>query len=122
MNNVLHNEVIKIVEIALGEEEKSPLNNAVLADNVLLKFIHGEAEEDKKIKAGDSVYKFRKGYIAHIINLCIKLKDLSQKNENVKKLTESNSLLIQLQNFQTPIKHLLKKNFLIRRNLWQVFP
>ena len=32
MNNVLHNEVIKIIDIALAEEAGSPLNEAVLSN------------------------------------------------------------------------------------------
>jgi len=53
------------------------LNNSILANNTLVNFITHEAEEDKKIKAGDSLYRFRKGYIAHVINLGMKLKELS---------------------------------------------
>ena len=74
MNNVLHNEIIKILEIALSEPEGSNLNNSVLSENVLLNFIHAETEEDKKIRAKDSIYKSRKGYIAHIINLAVRLR------------------------------------------------
>jgi len=40
----------------------------------LLNFIVREASDDVKIRSGDSVYKTRKGYIAHLINLCIKLR------------------------------------------------
>ena len=43
---------------------------------MLLDFISAEWDEDKKIKAGESVYKYRKGYIAHVINLCIRLREL----------------------------------------------
>lgn len=39
MNNVLHNEVIKILEIALTELEGTPLNDSVLRDDLLLKFV-----------------------------------------------------------------------------------
>lgn len=83
MNNVLHNEVIKIIDIALTEPEGSALNNSVLADDVLLDFISAEWEEDKKIKAGDSIYKSRKGYIAHVINLSVRLRQLAEKNKNI---------------------------------------
>jgi hypothetical protein len=61
---------------------------------VLLGFISEESADDKKIKAGDSVYKFRKGYIAHVINLCIRLKELSEKNKQIKQLTNSNFIII----------------------------
>ena len=40
MNNMLHNEVIKILETSLTEKEDSPLNKAVLRDNVLLNFLN----------------------------------------------------------------------------------
>lgn len=88
MNNMLHNEVIKILETSLTEKEDSPLNKAVLRDNILLNFLNEEWQEDGKIKAGDSVYKYRKGYIAHVINLCVRLRELSESNENIKKLIE----------------------------------
>lgn len=39
MNNVLHNEVMKIVDIALTEPQASPLNEAILRDDILLTFI-----------------------------------------------------------------------------------
>ena len=42
MNNMLHNEVIRIIEVALTEEEESPLKKAVLKDDVLLNFISEE--------------------------------------------------------------------------------
>lgn len=95
MNNVLHNQIIRILETALTEPEESALNKAVLKENVLLDFISTEWNEDKKIKAGDSVYKYRKGYIAHVINLCIRLRELSQNNASIKKLTESKNYSIQ---------------------------
>ena len=84
MNNLLHNEIIRILETALTEPESSELNKAVLKDNILLNFINQEWEEDKKIKAGDSVYKYRKGYIAHVINLCIRLRELGEKNTSIR--------------------------------------
>lgn len=74
LNNMLHNEVIKILETSLTEKEDSPLNKAVLRDSVMLDFLSEEWLEDSKIKAGDSVYKYRKGYIAHVINLCLRLR------------------------------------------------
>lgn len=39
LNNLLHNEIIKIVETALTEPENSTLNAAVLKDNILNAFI-----------------------------------------------------------------------------------
>jgi hypothetical protein len=86
---MLHNELMKIIEIALSEKEGSALNNAVVRDNILITLISEEATEDKKIKAGKSVYQHRKGYIAHIINLAIKLKELSESNQNIKRAIES---------------------------------
>jgi hypothetical protein len=62
------------LETALTESENSPLNAAVLKGNVLLNFLSEEVEEDQKIKAGTSIYKSRKGFIAHLINLSMKLK------------------------------------------------
>ena len=94
MNNVLHNEVVKILEIALSEPVNSPLNDAVLRDDVLLNFISEEVEEDKKIKAGDSIYSARKGYIADVTNLCVRIRELSETNANIKQLSESNVAII----------------------------
>ena len=88
MNNMLHNEVIKILEIALSEPEDSLLNKAVLKEQVLVNFIAEEWQEDKKIKAGDSVYKSRKGYIAHVINLCVRLRELGETNQQIKTMVE----------------------------------
>lgn len=39
MNNLLHNEIIKILDIALAEPETSPLNKVLFDGNVLLNFI-----------------------------------------------------------------------------------
>lgn len=86
MNNVLHNEVVKIIDIALTEAEGTPLKEAVLRDNILLNFIVEECEEDKKIKAGDSVYSSRKGYIAHVINLCVRLRELGETSASIQNL------------------------------------
>lgn len=44
MNNLLHNEIAKIIETALTEPENTPLNKAILKDNILLNFIRDEAE------------------------------------------------------------------------------
>lgn len=95
LNNLLHNEIIKIVETALTEPENSTLNAAVLKDNILNAFIIEEAAEDKKIKAGESTYRFRKGYISHIINLALKLKELADKNATIKKAIDSKQLSTQ---------------------------
>jgi hypothetical protein len=93
LNNLLHNEIIKILEIALTEGENTPLNAAVLKDQVLFNFISEEVDEDKKIKAGASVYKSRKGFIAHLINLAIKLREVAETNQNVKRIIEGTYLL-----------------------------
>lgn len=100
MNNMLHNEIIKIIQIALSENQNSPLNDAILKDSNLLTFISEEVSEDQQIKTGTSVYKSRKGYIAHIINLCIKLKELALKNSNIKSLVDSTTCIIQVRNSQ----------------------
>ena len=92
LNNLLHNEIIKIIEIALTEGEASALNAAILKDNILLNFISEEVEEDKKIKAGASVYKARKGFIAHLINLAMKLREVAETNPAVKRVIEGTSL------------------------------
>lgn len=92
MNNVLHNEAMKIIETALTEAEGSPLKEAILREDVLLNFIVEECEEDKKIKAGDSVYGSRKGYIAHVVNLSVKMKELAENSPSIKNVTESNFL------------------------------
>lgn len=63
--------------MALIEAEGSELNNAVLNEDSLLKFIIEEAVEDKKIKAGASTSRHRRGYIAHLINLSTKLVELA---------------------------------------------
>jgi hypothetical protein len=39
MNNLLHNEIVKILDVTLGEPETSPLNKILFEDNVLLNFI-----------------------------------------------------------------------------------
>ncbi len=44
MNNLLHNEISKIIETALTEPENTLLNKAILKDNILLNFIRDEAE------------------------------------------------------------------------------
>lgn len=87
MNNVLHNEIIKIIDIALLEPEGSPLNEAILKSELLLNFIVEECEEDQKIKAGVSLYSARKGYIAHVINLCVRLRELAANNQSIRRLT-----------------------------------
>lgn len=92
LNNLLHNEIIKILEIALTDGEGSPLNAALLKDNTLLSFISEEVDEDKKIKAGASVYKSRKGFIAHLINLAMKLREVAETNQNVKRIIEGTPL------------------------------
>lgn len=46
LSSLLHNEIVKILEIALDEEPSSPLNKAILKDNFLLNFIKEEVEED----------------------------------------------------------------------------
>jgi len=56
------------------EAQDSPLNKSILSDNVLVNFIYSEADEDRKIRAGGSIYKSRKGYIAHVVNLALRLK------------------------------------------------
>ena len=96
LNNMLHNQIIKIIEIALTEPEGSLLNRAVLSNDVLINFISSEWEEDKKIKAGDSKYKYRRGYIAHVINLCVKLRQLSSGNSAIKSLIEGKKLIIKV--------------------------
>jgi hypothetical protein len=58
-------------------EPSTLLGQLLLKDKLLIKFIADEASEDKKIKAGVSSYKQRKGYIAHVINLCLKIRELS---------------------------------------------
>ena len=77
---------MKIIDIALTETEGAPLKEAVLRDNVLLNFIVHECEEDKKIKAGHSIYDSRKGYIAHVVNLSVKLRELSSGSASIKNL------------------------------------
>lgn len=117
MNNVLHNEVIKILEIALTELEGTPLNDSVLRDDLLLKFVSESVQEDRKIKAGASVYQFRKGYIAHVINLGIRLRQLSKTNQKIKSLIEGNKQLIQLLSSQTYTKPFLRNKMSIQEKI-----
>lgn len=77
MNNVLHNEVVKIIEIALSQEETSPFLQSLIKDEVLLKFLTDETNEDLKIKAGEGSQKVRKGYIGHIVQICRKLQEFA---------------------------------------------
>lgn len=88
LSSLLHNEIIKILEIALTEEPSSPLNKAILKDNFLLNFIKEEVEEDVKIRSGTSVYKSRKGFIAHLINIASKLKEIAETNPSLKNTIE----------------------------------
>lgn len=118
MNNVLHNEIIRILETALTEPEQSALNKSVLQENLLLNFISAQWEEDKKIKAGDSVYKYRKGYIAHVINLCIRLRELGEKNSSIKKLVERKNVLTQMKLSPVFLRVQSKKKSSTQRNLW----
>lgn len=99
LNNLLHNEIIKIIEVALTECESSALNASLLKDNILLNFIREEVEEDKKIKAGASVYKSRKGFIAHLINLSMKLREIADINSAVKRLIETTEFSIIYESF-----------------------
>lgn len=111
LNNLLHNEIIKIIEVALTECESSALNASLLKDNILLNFIREEVEEDKKIKAGASVYKSRKGFIAHLINLSMKLREIADINSAVKRLIESKSQFIQPLNSPLFMSPLLKSKY-----------
>lgn len=77
MSSMLHNEIVKIIDIALTDSEKTPLNSAILRGNVLISFIKEEVEEDQRIRKGDSVYKSRKGFIAHLINIASKMKEVA---------------------------------------------
>ena len=43
-NNLLHNEVVRIMELSLTEPEGSPLNAAILKDGVISKFIVEETD------------------------------------------------------------------------------
>ena len=56
--------------------------------------ISTEINEDKQIREGKSVYKTRKGYIAHLINLCVKMRELAEKNEKIKEIVSSIILFI----------------------------
>lgn len=67
---------MKIVDVALEEQEGSPLNESILRNDNLVNFIAKEAQEDTQIRRGEAVYRSRKGYIAHLINLCLKLRKL----------------------------------------------
>lgn len=49
-NNSLHNEITKIIEMALVENENSVMNISLLKDNSLFNFIAKELEEDRRIK------------------------------------------------------------------------
>lgn len=109
LNNLLHNEIIKIIEIALTEGESSSLNAAILKDNILLNFISEEVEEDKKIKAGASVYKARKGFIAHLINLAMKLREVAETNPAVKRVIEGTYFLTQGADFSKVYESFIEK-------------
>jgi len=77
--------------------------------NVLLNFIVDEAKDDIKIRSGNSVYKTRKGYIAHIINLFLKLRELAEKNCNIKSLTESTYPFIKINSLAMFSRALLRR-------------
>lgn len=121
MNNVLHNEVIKILEVALSQLEGTPLNDSVLRDNLLFKFVSESVEQDKKIRAGVSVYQFRKGYIAHIINLGTRLRQLSNSNQKIKSLIEGILDLIQLLSSQIFTKPFLINRLSMQKNIQLVY-
>jgi len=44
----------------------------MLRDDIFLKFLMAETEEDQKIKAGSGSQKSRKGYIGHLVSICRK--------------------------------------------------
>ena len=89
-NNILHNEIYKIFESVLKEPEqnRSALQELLLNDeNVLLKFIVFEAENDKKAKSSEK-YTRRRGFIAHVINLCKLIEELGSNtliNQRIRK-------------------------------------
>ncbi len=53
------------------------MSKLIVNDDVLLNFLVEEANKDIGIRTGNSVYKTRKGYAAHLINLFIKLREMS---------------------------------------------
>jgi hypothetical protein len=121
MNNMLHNEVMKIIDIALAEKEGSAINDAVLGDNLLVGFMVEEAEEDRRIKTGESTYQHRKGFIAHIVNLAMRMKELAEGNRNIKKTVESKSTVMQVLSLWRCLRLLWRRRCLRIVGRWLVF-
>lgn len=61
----------------------------LLKDDILLKFLMTETEEDQKIRAGSGSQRSRKGYIGHLVTICRKIQEYASKNPAVDKLAES---------------------------------
>ena len=52
MNNVLHNEVVKILEITFNQPADAALLKSLIENDILLNFLVKEYKEDATIKAG----------------------------------------------------------------------
>lgn len=63
-----------------------------MAEGNLLKFLTDETDEDVKIKAGAGPQKARKGYIAHIVQICKKMQECAETNKHINKIVESSLL------------------------------
>ena len=50
----------------------------------MIDFLTEETKEDMKIRAGEGSQKMRKGYIAHIVQICRKLQEYAEKNYEIK--------------------------------------
>jgi hypothetical protein len=94
MNNILHNEVLKIITIALEEKVDSPFQSCLLEGEMLLNFIKEEAEEDLKIRAGNGKQRNRKGYIGHVISICRSIQKNATKNSVLDLMSESKRYFI----------------------------
>lgn len=127
MNNILHNEILKMIELAISANNNapSPFLQAVLCmiiqlvgDDLLLNFICEEAQEDMRIRSGGANRRTRKGYIGHIITICQRLLERAPENDVVRELTESRSLYYLGNEFKKVVEDLIdKETYEQRKNL-----
>jgi hypothetical protein len=72
MNNVLHNEVIKILHFILDLEENHALITNLFEQGKLINFLYEQTIEDEKIVERIQNKErgiFRKGYLGHIVKI-----------------------------------------------------
>lgn len=72
LNNVLHNEVVKIITFVLELEQPNPLVNSLFEEAGLLDFLYQQVLEDEALQTKIAQKErgvCRKGYIGHIVKI-----------------------------------------------------